>query len=88
MSRSRRKTPIISNVCGNTSEKMDKRIANRNFRRINKTLINGSLISERLEDIIFVHKTFEVSDTWGFNKDGKHYLDKNSEYYDDKYMRK
>lgn len=90
MSRSRRKTPIISNTLRGLreSEKDDKSIANREFRRTNRMLINDALINDSLEEMILHDRLQEVSNIWDFIKDGKHYLDKNSKYYDDKYMRK
>jgi hypothetical protein len=59
MSRSYRKTPITG-ITMARSEKTDKRLANRRLRRKVKT---GAL-ELRLR---------EVSDIWGFEKDGKIY---------------
>jgi len=69
MSRSYRKTPI----CGNTkaeSEKEDKKIANRSFRRKTKMqLINSD------EELLFNIR--QVCDGRGYySKDGKQWIDK------------
>lgn len=65
MSRSRRKTPITGITIAET-EKQDKRLANRNFRR--KTKICLALDKEPPYTIR------ETSDIWCFDKDGKQYL--------------
>ncbi len=76
MTRSKRKTPIISNTVSgfNGSEKDDKRIANRDFRRTNKMLLRDQEMAKDLEDIILLDRIREVSDVWSFKKDGKHYF--------------
>ena len=64
MSRSRRKTP----VCGITtaqSEKQDKRIANRRFRRA----IRQQMQAEPQVEVLPQRR--EVSDVWAMDKDGK-----------------
>ena len=58
MSRSRKHTPIIGNCA--SSEKDDKRRANRKLRR----KVNQGELDLILKD---------VSDPWGFTKDGKSY---------------
>lgn len=88
MSRSRRYTSIISNTSGGVSEKKDKQIANRNFRRVNNAIIQNSKSFDDLVDMLLIDKIEAVSDVWLFNKDGKQYIDKKSDYYEDKYMRK
>ena len=65
MSRSRRKTP----VCGHTtaeSEKKDKRIHNRKFRRLAKTVNDPDSMPQ---------KSYEVTDPWTMDKDGKQRFD-------------
>ena len=72
MSRSRRKTPI----CGHTtavSEKQDKRIANRCFRRT----VRQQLATRDSDSVITTVRA--VSSVWSFDKDGKQYLDAPSE---------
>ncbi len=63
MSRSYRKTPIFGN-CICRSEKKDKRIANRAYRRIVRHCLKAGkeLPLKR-----------EVSNIWSFGKDGKSY---------------
>ncbi len=61
MSRSRRKNPIIG-ITKAESEKQDKRLANRRFRRI--TRLNLDDTPNRREH----------SNVWCFDKDGKIYL--------------
>lgn len=70
MSRSHRHTNIIGNCSG--SEKEDKKIANRTFRRKSK-------ITDPDEDQVLPTKVNQVSNNWSFAKDGKQYVDdKNS----------
>lgn len=64
MSRSRRKTPIFGITCAE-SEKRDKVIANRAFRRAVRVAVAVG------EDVM--PHIREVSDEWGFAKDGKRY---------------
>lgn len=64
MSRSKKKTPIVGN-CGG-SDKEDKRRANRSLRRAFKVAIQ--------EDKEILPLIDDVSSTWSFQKDGKHYM--------------
>jgi hypothetical protein len=64
MSRSFRKTKIFG-ITTCESEKKDKRIANRKFRRKSK-----AAVKEGAEP---PHDLAEVSSTWDFGKDGKMY---------------
>ena len=50
-----------------TSEKRDKQLANRRFRRISKHRVKVDA-----EPLIHLN---EVSDIWDFQKDGKRYFD-------------
>jgi len=68
MSRSRKHTPISSNATS-SSEKRDKRAANRKLRRPIKATVQTNPEAESLPELR------EVSDVWGMNKDGKHYFD-------------
>ena len=64
MSRSKRKTPILPN-CQASSEKSEKRKANRKLRRIVKQKLavpDGELPQKK-----------EISDIWNWEKDGKSY---------------
>lgn len=74
MSRSYRKTPIFGN-CIAHSEKEDKRLANRKWRRITKQAIKSEKEPPRQR---------EVSDIWKFKKDGKRYF----RNFHEKWMRK
>jgi len=65
MSRSRRMTPIFGYTTA-TTEKQDKRLANRAFRKAAKHCIKIE------KEILPVFR--EVSNVWSFNKDGKHYV--------------
>jgi hypothetical protein len=67
MSRSRKKTPITG-ITTATSEKDDKRKANRIFRRVTKVQIKKG-------DTPFIDIK-EVSNVWSFDKDGKQFLQK------------
>ncbi|MEL6771041.1 MAG: hypothetical protein AAFP18_08255 [Bacteroidota bacterium] len=68
MSRSRKKTPI-SGITTATSEKHDKRLANRRSRRrIRQRLAAG-------HDGTDLPLLREVSNVWAMNKDGKLYFD-------------
>ena len=65
MSHSRKKTPIFGIAGG--SEKKDKRIANRMFRRKEKIKI----VMEQFENLpLYVR---EVMNVWSMSKDGKCY---------------
>lgn len=64
MSRSHKYHPFAT-VCGGSNKK-DKRIANRKFRRINNLAIKHNL--DKL-----LYKLRECSDTWTFNTDGLAY---------------
>lgn len=65
MSRSKRKTPIMGITCAK-SEKEDKRLANRAFRRRTRQ----ALVVE-MEPPFSRH---QVSNVWDFAKDGKQFL--------------
>ncbi|MEN7551762.1 hypothetical protein AAG747_27855 [Rapidithrix thailandica] len=65
MSRSKKKSKIRSMTTA-SSEKQDKREANRKLRRVVKQKINNS------EEAV-LPELREVSDIWNFNKDGKTY---------------
>lgn len=77
MSRSFKKTPKFGQATKSVSEKKDKRLANRKLRKKLKQLRN------KYNDICLPILR-EVSDVWGFRKDGKVYI-KN---IDKKYLRK
>lgn len=62
--KSRRNTPIVSNAVAD-SEKKDKRIWNRKFRRLSNEKIKQG--DEPPADIR------EITDVWLGEKDGKHY---------------
>jgi hypothetical protein len=66
MSRSKRKTPIAGNT-GASSEKEDKQIWHRTFRRKIKSLLH--LDDEDAE--IMYPEVKEVSNPWLMDKDGK-----------------
>lgn len=65
MSRSFKHT-TISAVTTATSEKRDKQLANRRFRRISRHRVK--IDKEQLIDLD------EISDIWDFQKDGKRYF--------------
>lgn len=72
MSRSRKKTPI-STICVCMSQRQDKKIANRTFRRTSKLKLKlGKNLPMRLR---------EVSNVWDWVGDGKCYFHKHK--YDD-----
>jgi len=60
MSRSYRKTPIIA-WCGCYSEKEDKKIWHRRFRRVNRVRVSCGLEPKHVR---------ELSDPWCMHKDG------------------
>ena len=62
MSRSRRKTPMTGTTCAE-SERYDKRIWHRRFRRAVTSAISG--------DKEVMPHVRDVSDPWRFAKDGK-----------------
>lgn len=84
MSKSRRKIPIRG--IADTSDKYDKRLANRKFRRREKLAIHHE--KDPPENLN------EVSDPYSFDKDGKKYYGRedcdnyDDEEYEKKIMRK
>ena len=72
MSRSYKKHPFTTFAC-HVSNKLDKSIANRLFRRISKKKLKQG--EEPL------HSLKEISDTWNFDSDGLAYYHP-KEYYD------
>ncbi len=79
MSNSYKKNPIIG-AASIKSEKEDKQDANRKFRRIVKSQIKVNNF-----DFPLIR---EVSNVWCFEKDGKHFLDKEKQKALKKYLRK
>lgn len=72
MSRSKKKTPICG-IATAASEKFDKRCANRAYRRAIHTLCDDiSRVEDHDADTEFP-TVREMSDVWGFAKDGKVY---------------
>ena len=72
MSRSYRKTPIFGTTTAD-SEKKDKRLANRKYRRSVRQLVDEDLNDENIPDIR------EMSDVWSFDKDGKRFYNNEPE---------
>jgi hypothetical protein len=70
MTRSYRKNPIFGHTCA-TSERFDKKTTNKKFRFLNKRLLKLAYLNEN--DILFYTKLRQISDVWGFIKDGKYY---------------
>ncbi len=64
MGKSVRKTPIFGITMAET-EKKDKRLANRRFRRVVRAALEADCNAEILPLLR------EVSNVWGFDKDGK-----------------
>jgi hypothetical protein len=64
MSRSRKKTPVHGITTAN-SEKKDKRLYNRRFRRVTKQVLRVSPLREVLPHLR------EYSNPWCMDKDGK-----------------
>lgn len=75
MSRSYKKTPIFG-ITKAKSEKEDKRIANRALRANVRTILDSC---DDYEDLI-IPIIREVSNVWGFAKDGRRYCDLNKEW--------
>lgn len=75
MSRSKRKTPVFGITTART-EKQDKRMANRKLRR--KTRVDPENAPALRE----------VSDVWGFAKDGKKFMPSTSPSFKPRMMRK
>ena len=73
MSRSFKKTPIVG-IAGH-SEKQDKRLGNRKFRKMAKHAIKQGKLNKLPYDMD------SVQDVWSMSKDGKIYLHKDSEYF-------
>ena len=71
VSRSNKKSPVIAMTTA-SSEKEDKRMANRSERRINKVLLF------KTDDETALKAKREVSNVYGFDKDGKQRIDPNN----------
>jgi hypothetical protein len=71
MSRSFKKSPV-SGWTTAMSEKKDKRLANRRLRKASGERI-GRYMKNDL-DALVMPMLREVSNVWGFSKDGKHYV--------------
>ena len=67
MSRSRRKTPICGITCSE-SEKKDKQLGHRKFRRKVKSILSVNPFSD-----IFPTEN-EIMNVWEMSKDGKQYF--------------
>ncbi len=80
MSRSYRKTPIIGNA-GN-SEKKDKQIANKKFRKRSKQKLHQQQLDYLPYDMNEVHNV------WSMSKDGKRYLNPEGEFFKSKKWRR
>ena len=78
MSRSKKHNPICAITCAK-SEKQDKQIINRIIRRTVKAKLKTKDLEE-LEEFLEPKKD-EIMDKWSMAKDGRQYIDKNSEYY-------
>ena len=65
MSRSVKKTPR-KGFSSSTSEKEDKRLANRKIRRVTRVEVHKGVDE--------ISKVKELSNVWSFDKDGKRYL--------------
>jgi hypothetical protein len=68
MSKSKKKTSI-GGITTSCSEKQDKRLYNRRFRRICKQIINADFDCELLPHLR------EYSNPWAMDKDGKVWFD-------------
>ena len=73
MGKSYRRTPIMGNA--GDSEKEDKQTANGKFRKRSKQKLH----ERRIEELPF--DLDEVHNKWSMAKDGKSYLDPDSDYY-------
>ena len=73
MSDSRKKNPITGFTTAK-SEKQDKRIANRRLRKKEKIAIYND---DELMPIMA-----QISNSYGFSKDGKQYVNKHSNFYE------
>jgi len=78
MSRSRRKNPICAITCAK-SEKQDKQIINRIIRHKVKAKFKTNDLEELSE--FLEPKKDEIMNKWSMAKDGKQYIEKNSDYY-------
>jgi hypothetical protein len=67
MSRSYRKTPIFGHCHSKYSEKFDKLLYNKKFRRLAKSKLKLKKYNS------LPLKIKEICDIWGMRKDGKYY---------------
>ena len=83
MSRSRRKTKAMK-MYGGDSDKKDKRLANRAFRRLTKMKVQETIMSND-DNVNIPVDMDEVSNVYSFSSDGGAYY---REDLDEKFMRK
>lgn len=86
MSRSYRKTSIIGNA--GSSEKMDKIIAHRKFRKYIKNHITATHGDLELLEEMMMPKDDEISNTWTSSKDGKTYWDISEDENDSDWLKR
>lgn len=86
MSRSYRKTSIIGNA--GSSEKMDKIVAHRKFRKYIKNHITATHGDLELLEEIMMPKDDEISNTWTSSKDGKTYWDISEDENDSDWLKR
>lgn len=85
MSRSKRKTPVVS-ITTADSERFDKQKWHRRFRKKVRETISKLLNSDvDADNVVFPHEN-EIIDEWDMRKDGKQYLSNDSDR--DEFMRK
>lgn len=88
MGKSRKKSPVTSNVAVNHgSMKKDKRRANKNLRKTTKHILRGIQNGDFDEDDYVDMDVSDVSNSALFNGDGKQWLDEDTEDYE-RYLRK
>lgn len=88
MGKSRKKSPVTSNVVVNHgSMKKDKRRANKNLRKTTKHILRGIQNGDFDEDDYVDMDVSDVSNSALFNGDGKQWLDEDTEDYE-RYLRK
>lgn len=88
MSRSRKKSPVTSNVVVNHgSMKKDKRRANKSLRKTTKNILKGIQNGDFDEDDYVDMNVDDVSNSALFTGDGKQWLDDDTDDYE-RYLRK
>lgn len=70
MSRSFKHQPFMA-ICGNSSAKRDKQIANKSVRRTHKKVLHNALKAQEFDVVLPLRLECSHNNVWGWTRDGK-----------------